>query len=216
MDREDSPSELLADLWMHRVGVAAGLVAAVTLVGLAVALGATPAVVAVAIYAVALMAMLCCSAFYHLTPPSPRKALARRFDHAAIFLLIAGTYTPFTLGRLGGAWGYGLVAVVWAVALAGMAIKLFMPGRFERLSIVVYLALGWIGVVAFRPMQDVLGPAPLILIGVGGVLYSVGVIFHVWRSLKFQNAIWHGFVLAGAGCHYAAVLSGVVLVGAAN
>ncbi len=211
MDREDSPSELLADLWMHRVGVSVGLVAALTLVGLVVALGAAPAVVAVAVYAIALMAMLGCSAFYHLTPPSPRKALARRFDHAAIFLLIAGTYTPFTLGRLGGAWGYGLVAVVWAVALAGMAIKLFLPGRFERLSIAVYLALGWIGVVAFRPMLDVLGPAPLILIAAGGVLYSVGVIFHVWRSLKFQNAIWHGFVLAGAGCHYVAVLSGVVL-----
>ena len=119
--------------------------------------------------------------------------------------MIAGTYTPFTT-LWTGAWSAPLTAAIWAVAVVGMIVKLCQPRRIERISIILYLGLGWIGLVAVGPFLASLGRTTLVLLAAGGVLYTVGVVFHIWKNLPYQNAIWHGFVLAGAVVHYVAVL----------
>lgn len=205
--------EMMADRWIHRAGVCAGLVAAAVLIGLAAAHDDASRLLAVLVYAAGLVTMLGCSAAYNLTPPSPRKQLLRRFDHAAIFVMIAGTYTPLMVGGVGGAWGFGMSASVWLVALIGASVKLCFPGRFERLAIVLYLLLGWSVTVALGPLLASFDGITILLLGIGGVLYSLGVVFHLWEALPFHRAIWHVLVLVAAGCHYWAVLDGVVLAG---
>lgn len=201
--------ELLVDRQVHRAGLAAAGLAAAWLISAAAASGRASVVLPVMIYAGGLLAMLGCSAAYNLKAESPRREWLRRLDHAAIFLMIAGTYTPFTTTKLNGSWSTAMTAGIWTVAGAGIAIKLFQSRSFEQASIVFYLALGWVGLVALRPLAAVLDLETLILLGIGGMLYTLGVIFHLWRSLPFQTAIWHGFVLLAAGCHYAAVLHAV-------
>ncbi|HXQ39799.1 MAG TPA: hemolysin III family protein [Candidatus Udaeobacter sp.] len=205
-DRPYGERELAFDRAIHWLGIGAGAVGAVALLVVFVSDHGSRGLIAVLLYAVGLMAMLCCSAAYNLSSPSPRQEWLRRLDHAAIFLMIAGTYTPFTVLRLAGGWSILLTAVVWSVALAGAAAKLAFPRRLEGASVVVYLALGWIGIIAARPIAAALDPAALVLLAAGGLLYTVGTAFHLWRSLPFQNAIWHACVLSAAGCHYAAVL----------
>lgn len=199
--------ELAADRAIHVVGIAMGLAGAVALMPLAVVTASVMGVVAAALYAASLMAMLGCSAAYNLALPSPRRLILRRLDHAAVFLLIAGTYSPFTLGRLDGAWSVWLAGVVWMLALLGAAAKFAFPHRFERLYVVAYLGLGWAVLLAIDPLLASLGPTTVALIAAGGLLYSIGVVFHLWRGLRFHNAIWHGFVLSAAVCHYAAVVT---------
>jgi len=203
--------ELALDRAIHWIGIAAGAAGAIALLVVFVGGHGSHGILAVLLYAACLMAMLCCSAAYNLSAPSPRQEWLRRFDHAAIFLMIAGTYTPFTVLRLGGGWSILLTALVWSIALAGAAAKLAFPRRLEGASVAIYLALGWIGVVAARPIVAALDPTVLILLAAGGLLYTVGTAFHLWRSLPFQNAIWHACVLSAAGCHYAAVLLSVAL-----
>ena len=125
--------------------------------------------------------------------------------------MIAGTYTPLTTCRLHGAWAIGMTATVWAGAIGGAVTKLASPRRIERFSIGLYLALGWLILVGIRPLLDAVGPTTAILIVLGGVLYSIGAGIHLWRSLPYHNVIWHGVVLLAAGCHYGAILYGVVL-----
>ena len=194
--------ELTADFVVHVLGLGLGAVAAMTLLVLAALRGG---LLPAAVYVAGLAAMLGCSAAYHLRRASRWRPLLRRLDHAAIFVMIAGSYTPFTV-QLAGPWSVALTAAVWALAALGVAAKLAAPRHVEKLSVALYLGLGWIGIVALDPLLAALGPATLILIAAGGVVYSLGVIFHLWRSLPFHNAIWHGFVLAAASVHYAAVL----------
>ncbi|MBS0546674.1 MAG: hemolysin III family protein [Proteobacteria bacterium] len=196
--------ELVADGVVHVLGVSLGLPAAVAAVVLAS--GRMSHLAAVALYAVGLLAMLGCSAAYHLSRTSPHREWLRRFDHAAIFAMIAGTYTPFTV-RLAPGWAVGLTAGIWAVAALGIAVKLWKPNGIERLSTVLYLALGWIGMIAAGPFVEALPATTLLLMALGGVIYSAGVAFHLAHRLAYQNAIWHGFVLAAAGVHYCAVLT---------
>ncbi len=204
-------AELIADGVIHVIGVALGVAGAAVL--LAIAFNAARSVDAgsVVIYVVGLLAMLGASAAYNLWPVSPRKWLLRRFDHSAIYLLIAATYTPFLLQMKRGLVPASLLFVVWLTAAIGIALKLRWPGRFDRLSIVLYLMLGWCGILAYAPVAEALPPLTLWLIAIGGALYSIGVIFHVWERLRFHTAIWHGFVLSAAGVHYTAVLSCVLL-----
>ncbi len=199
-------AERRADAVVHVAGLAFAVVACVILF-----VGVFPTAdglhrVAISIYGAGLITMLGCSALYNLSAPGERKALYRRLDHAAIFLMIAGTYTPFLLLAVGGTWGVGLLVFVWLVAIAGAAVKLVFPGRFERASICAYLLLGWSVLAALDPVLAAVSPSAVTLLAIGGALYSIGVIFHVWERLPFQNAIWHAFVLAAAACHYAAVL----------
>ncbi|MBR1221784.1 hemolysin III family protein [Bradyrhizobium sp. U87765 SZCCT0131] len=199
-------AELWADGVVHVVGVCLGLVAAVVLVVLASNYLTGSQVAAVAIYATGLLAMLGISATYNMLPVSRWKWWLRRFDHSAIYLLIAATYTPFIVEMNDSPFTRALLAGVWAVAGIGIFLKIVFPGRFDRLSIVLYLAMGWSGVMIYDTVVASLSPVTLGLIAAGGLLYSAGVIFHVWERLRFQNAIWHAFVLLGAACHYTAVL----------
>jgi hemolysin III len=180
------------------------------LIAIAVHGGDTARLIAVAIYLAGLLAMIGFSAAYNLWPVSPFKWWLRRLDHSAIYLLIAATYTAFMLPMHGAAPAAALTGI-WAAALAGIAIKLVWPGRFDRTSVVLYLVMGWSGLFTIGPIAAALAPVTLVLIAAGGVLYSTGVVFHAWRSLRFQNAIWHGFVLTAAFCHYAAVLTSVTV-----
>jgi hemolysin III len=194
-------AEIVADGIVHAIGVSLGLIGAIVLLFVAY-LARDGALLPVAVYAVGLLAVLGLSAAYNLWPVSPVKWLLRRFDHAAIYVLIAATYTPF----LAGFAGRGLLAFVWLTALLGAAVKLLFPGRFDRCAIALYLLLGWSGLIGARPLVAAL-PGPILwLLAAGGIFYSAGVAFHLWERLRFQNAIWHAFVVVAACCHYAAVL----------
>ena len=197
--RAYSPNEIRADALVHGTGILAALVGSIALLAHA---GVTWVL---ASYLFGLLVMLACSAAYNLTPPSQLKWLLRRFDHSAIFLLIAGTYTPLLPFLPDAAQGWTLGLVTWLGAAFGIAMKFMFPGRFDRLAILVYLALGWVGVTAAGAFMQVLPPEVLKLIVAGGILYTAGVIFHIWESLKFHNAIWHGFVGIAAACHFAAI-----------
>ena len=164
----------------------------------------------VVVYVIGLLSMLGASAAYNFWPISPRKWILRRLDHSAIYLLIAATYTPFLLNMKSGMTAALLLGVIWLTAAAGITLKLMWPGRLDRLSIALYLVLGWSGALAYEPAAA-LRPLTLWLIVIGGALYSIGVLFHIWERLRFHTAIWHSFVLGAAGCHYAAVMSCVTL-----
>ena len=204
-------AEIIADGVIHTIGVALGVAGAAVLLAIAFSVARSLEAGSVVIYVIGLLSMLGLSAAYNLWPVSPRKWLLRRFDHSAIYLLIAATYTPFLLRMESGSVPAALLIVVWLTAAIGIALKLRWPGRFDRLSIVLYLVLGWSGLLATAPVAEALRPLTLWLIAIGGALYSIGVIFHVWQRLRFHTAIWHGFVLRAAGVHYAAVLSCVLL-----
>jgi hemolysin III len=199
-------AELIADGVVHAVGVFGGVVAATVLIVLAAVFASTFEIVTVSVYAAGLLAMLGFSAAYNLWPISHRKWLLRRFDHSAIYILIAATYTPVFAQLQDRSFAMSLLAGVWSVAIVGIVLKLFFPGRFDKLSVGLYLALGWSGLIAYDEGLSSLPQLALWFIVAGGLLYSFGVIFHSWRRLRFQNAIWHGFVLMGAACHYTAVL----------
>ena len=208
--REFAARELAADRAVHLLGIALGVTGAIAIIVIATAMRRLDDLPPVLIYAAGLLAMLGCSAAYNMFRTSRWRDWLRRFDHAAIFAMIAGTYTPFTLLGLKGTWSIALTTVIWAVAAIGIAIKLLKPDRIETVSIGLYLALGWIGVVAAGPFIEAFDPVTLSLLAAGGILYSSGVVFHLWHRLPYQNAIWHGFVLAAAAVHYAAVVGVVV------
>jgi hemolysin III len=187
------------------LGLSFGAIGAVALVVRLVVGARASDAVPIVIYAIGLLAMLGCSAAYNLTPWPPTRPFLRRLDHAAIFLMIAGTYTPFTARHPASGLAISFTSFIWIAALFGVAAKLAFPRCLDRLTVVAYLALGWIGLVALGPLTARLDPSTIDLLLAGGLLYTVGVGFHLWRKLPFQNAIWHGFVLAAAVCHYAAV-----------
>jgi hemolysin III len=199
----------MADRVVHVVGIGLGTAAAIALVVVTAIAGEAGDLVPILIYAIGLVAMLGCSAAYNVFNASVRREWLRRFDHAAIFAMIAGTYTPFTT-RLAGDWASGLTVAIWAVAATGIVLKLLRPRHIEAISIVLYLALGWIGLVAVGPFRSALDARTLALLTLGGVIYTAGVVFHLWRRLPYQNAIWHGFVLVAASVHYVAVIGLIV------
>lgn len=200
--------ETVADAIVHILGIILAIGGAAVLFAITARHGSIAQFAAVTIYLAGLLAMFGFSAVYNLWPVSPFKWWLRRLDHSAIYLLIAATYTAFML-PMHGATSTVMLAIIWAVAFAGMAIKILWPGRFDRTSVGLYLSMGWSGVFTVGPITAALAPITLALIAAGGVLYSVGVVFHAWQSLRFQNAIWHGFVLSAALCHYAAVVTSV-------
>lgn len=199
-------AELIADGVVHVVGICFGLVAATALIVLASVYATALDVVVSAIYVAGLLAMLGLSATYNLWPVSRAKWLLRRLDHSAIYVLIAATYTPFIMQVKGSLLAIVLLVCVWCAAIAGIVLKLKFPGRFDRLSIGLYLAMGWSGMMLYDAVVQALPTLALCFVVAGGVFYTFGVIFHAWERLRFQNAIWHGFVLSGAACHYTAVL----------
>jgi hemolysin III len=203
--------EVWADTAAHVLGLLFGLVATAALLFTASQHDQLLLILGASLYGLGLLAMLACSAAYNLWPPSPTKEWLRRVDHAAIFVMIAGTYTPFLLNRVGGDWGYGLLSFVWAVAIVGAIMKLVFPRRWESITIGLYIGLGWSILLAINPLIQAISYDSLVLIAVGGVIYSIGVVFHLWERLPYQNAIWHWLVLSAAVCHYIAVFNEVAV-----
>lgn len=206
-----SRAEIIADGCVHALGIGAAIGGVIAL--FIAAAGKVPALslASLIIYSVGLVAVLSFSAAYNLVAISPLKAFLRRFDHASIYLKIACTYTPFLMVKLRGWEGPGLLAAIWAVALFGITAKLVFPDRLKRTSYVLYLSLGWCAVLIFPPLVTSLSHEAMIMLAAGGIFYTVGVVFHLWQKLRYQNAIWHVFVLLGAGCHYTAVMTSVAL-----
>jgi hemolysin III len=205
-------AEIIADGIVHAIGVSLGVVGAITIVFAASNSAQIHKLFPLFIYVTGLLAMLGLSASYNMWPITRAKWLLRRFDHSAIYVLIAGTYTPFLAQIKTGLTSSGLNIGIWSVAAIGVLLKLLMPGRFERLSIILYLLLGWSGVIAYDAAVSALPSLTLWLIAAGGALYSTGLIFHLWQSLRFQNAIWHALVVLAAVCHYIAVVNSVGLL----
>jgi hemolysin III len=203
--------ELIADGALHVVGVTAALIAAASLALLAFGELPPHASASVLIYSVGLLAVFGCSAAYHLVSRPKLKALLRRFDHAAIYVKIAATYTPFAAVKLGGLVGITLLGTVWVIAAIGVFTRLALPGQFVRTAYVLYLAQGWACLAALRPLLEAVPETAMTLLVLGGVLYTAGVAFHLWQRLPYHNAIWHAFVLAASACHFAAVVDAVVL-----
>ena len=203
--------EIIADGIVHAIGVIVGTISIIALIVLAAPTAGAWEFTSILVYGVGLLTVLTVSALYNLWPISPVKWMLRRFDHSAIYLLIAGTYTPFITQMKASAESLVLLAGVWLTSAVGIALKLRFPGRFDRLSILLYLFLSWSGVMAYESVFGALPNSTLWLLAVGGILYTAGVVFHLWESLRFQNAIWHAFVLVAAACHYGAVLDCLVL-----
>lgn len=206
-----SLAELVADGIVHGVALVAAVVAGSLLLVLALLKTAPDAFPALLVYVVSLIAVFSASAAFNLWPISPVKRWLARLDQAAIFLFIAGTYTPF-LAVIGGTRaGSLLTAIVWGLSLVGVALKLIVPERLGRLAILLYLAVGWSGVMVFHTLIETLPRLSIWLILAGGLVYSIGIVFHLWERLKFHTALWHGFVLVAATLHFVAVLDALVI-----
>ena len=198
-------AESAADRIVHLVGLAAAAVAIGWLLGRIVPGATIKQLVAVSIYCVGLVSMLAASAVYNLVSPSRLKAVLRRLDHSMIFVMIAGSYTPFTMGVLRPQLGIPLCAVVWGLAAIGIALKLLRPCRGELASLGLYLGMGWLVLGILHPLLTVLPGAVLLLLLVGGLIYSLGAFVHARARIPFHNALWHAMVVTAAALHFAAV-----------
>lgn len=211
IEHYQTPSERVADLCVHSVGLVLAAIGGVILAVLAGIYSGLDAVFVTAIYALCLIAMLTASTIYNWTQPCRARPVLRRLDEACIFLMIAGSYTPFTVQRFEGAWSIGFTITVWAIALVGASIKMFAPRISDVFWSLVYVLFGWVAIFALKPMIDTVHPIALGLLVLGGVIYTSGVLVFLSRKVKYRRAIWHGFVVAGAGVHWTAILIGVVL-----
>ena len=204
----DLPSESLgeeiANSITHGVGALLSVAGLTVLVILAAMRGTALHVVTCAVYGVSLVLLYLSSTLYHALTNRRAKYVFRVLDHASIYVLIAGTYTPFTLVTLRGAWGWGLFGAVWTLGVAGIVFKCFATGRLHGLSTFVYIVMGWIAVVAVRPLLQALPWAGFLWLLAGGLFYTLGVVFFALRK-RYAHMIWHLFVLAGSLCHFLAV-----------
>jgi len=193
---------------VHVVGIVASLVALPVLVTTALRTGDPWLLVGGLTFGLSALLMFSTSSLYHAAKNPATRLRLRRVDHAAIYLLIAGTYTPFTLGALRGSWGWSLAAIIWTLALLGIIFKTTSLGfRFHRTSVALYVAMGWLAVVAAKPLMQHLSTLELSWLVAGGLCYTLGVAFYVWKGRPYTHAIWHVFVLAGVACHFVTVLS---------
>jgi len=197
--------EELANTLTHAAGVVASIAALVTLTMLAARTGDAWKVVSVVVFGSTLILLYLASTLYHAATSLRIKARLKVLDHAAIYLLIAGSYTPFTIGALRGGWGWSLFGVVWGLAVLGVTFKLFFTGRFRLASTLLYITLGWIALVAAGPLIRQLHPGVLIWLAAGGVAYTAGTPFYQRGRFRYAHAVWHTFVLAGSACHVVAV-----------
>ncbi len=199
--------ELIADGVVHGIGLAFALIGATVLIFYATLWSSNGELAAAWIYSVGLVLTIGISFSYNAWPVSRTKWFLRRLDHSSIFILIAATYTPFLERGADSPLLLGMLIGIWAIAALGIVLKCAFPGRFDKLAILLYLGMGWSGIFVAGPVAERIPFVSMFLILVGGVIYSLGVIFHVWEKLRFQNAIWHGFVVAAAAVHYSAVLT---------
>lgn len=207
--RDYSHGEIIADAAVHAVAIIAGVIGFAVLFQKIALRGAVGDGLAMAVYAAGFFFLFGFSCAYNVTPPSSAKAILRRFDHASIYLMIGGTYTAFLSQARASVGLVALAIAVWVAALAGASLKIFLPGRFDRIAVRLYLALGWSAVFAAGPLFSALPTDTLALLFAGGVIYSIGVAFFLWESLKFQTAIWHAFVAVAAATQFAGVLTAI-------
>jgi hemolysin III len=199
--------EELANSLTHGLGLVACLIGAPALVAVAAARGDAWQILGASVFAATLLALYATSTLYHALPPSRTKRLLRLLDHVAIYLLIAGSYTPFTLGVLRGAWGWSLLGVIWTCAALGILFKVAFGVRYPKLSTLGYVVMGWVAIVAIRPLMLRMPGAGLALIFAGGFFYMLGVLFYAGSGrIRFSHAAWHLCVIGGSACHYFAAL----------
>lgn len=204
--RTQTLGEEIANSITHGIAAVLSVAALVALVMLAAGRGTAWHIVAVSIYGGALVLLYVNSTLYHSFPWPETKAFWRRLDHASIYVLIAGTYTPFTLVCMRNTWGWLLFGLIWGLALFGIVFKTFCMGRCEVFSTTLYVAMGWVALIALRPIIASVPAGALWLLLAGGVCYTLGVVFYVWRRLPYHHTVWHGFVMGGSACHFLAVL----------
>lgn len=206
-ERSQSLGEEIANSVSHGIGLFAALGATPLLIRSAVHRGSPGSIIGAGVFAGSLLLLYLASTLYHALPQSKGKRVFRVLDHGAVFLLIAGTYTPFTLGVLRGGWGWTLLVIVWMVAVLGIGLIAVGGFRYPRLSLAVYLGMGWLVVIAIRPLLQRVPLEGLAWLLAGGIAYTVGVAFLAARRIRYSHLVWHLFVLAGSTCHFIAVLS---------
>ena len=204
--RPQSFGEEIANSVSHRVGLLAAVAAIPTLVASAVRRGSLAGIVGASVFAVTVVLLYLTSTLYHALPRSRAKRVFRVLDHSAIFLLIAGTYTPFTLGVLRGTWGWALLRLVWGLAILGVVLKAVGGVRYPRLSTCLYLGMGWLILIAVKPLWLRVPPAGLLWLLAGGIAYTAGVALFAAQRFRYTHFLWHLLVLAGSACHFIAVL----------
>ena len=199
-------AEEIANAITHGLGIAFGITVLVLLVVFSSLRGEVWKIVSFSIYGATLIILYTASTLYHSFRSPKVKCIFRIIDHVSIYLLIAGTYTPFTLVNLRGPWGWSLFGTIWGLAIVGIIFKIVFFGKYEILSTIIYLGMGWIAIVAIKPMIAIFPTMGLWWIVIGGLFYSLGVIFFVWEKLPFNHAIWHLFVLGGSVSHFIAMI----------
>jgi len=202
LDKAYTVKEEVAHALTHGVGAVLSIAALIVMLVWTAAYGDAWHIVASSIYGASLILLYTASTLYHAFPWPRMKAVFQQLDHAAIYILIAGTYTPFALINLRGGWGWTLLGVAWGIALLGVILELGMKRRIKWLSLSLYLGMGWMALIAIKPMLDNVDSGGLMLLVAGGLAYTLGVIFYVWKSLPYHHAIWHLFVLAGSVFHF--------------
>jgi hemolysin III len=200
----------LASSVIHGIGIVLSIVGLAVLVAHTASYGTASDVLASAVYGLSLILLYTASTLYHSIRAESVRRMLRTLDHIAIFLLIAGTYTPFTLIALRGAWGWSLFGAVWSLALLGIALEMGLLKRYRRFAVLLYVAMGWVGIVAFRPLLAHLQTGGMVLLLAGGAAYTLGVPFYLWRKLPYHHSVWHFFVLAGSVLQFLAVFFYVV------
>jgi hemolysin III len=201
-----STSEEIANAITHGIGVLLSIAGGVSLVTLAAIHAGAREIISTVVFATTLVVMYSASTLYHAIPHARSKRRLKVFDHCAIFLLIAGTYTPFTIAALKGTLGWSLFGIVWTLAVLGIVFKLFFTGRMRLLSTITYVLMGWIAIVAVMPISRALQPAALYWLIAGGIAYTAGTLFYHNRRIPYSHAIWHVFVLVGSASHFIAIL----------
>jgi hemolysin III len=213
MSNDVNEFSLTEEIWhaiTHGIGLALSIAALTIMVAYSSQSGSMISVIASVLFGTTLIILYGSSTLYHAITHHELKKKFQQFDHASIYILIAGSYTHVTLVSLGDTLGYSIFAVVWGVSIVGIYLKFAYPGRFEKLSLVLYLLLGWLIVIAINPLLEVMAPGGLWLLLIGGLFYTFGVIFYVWDSLPFNHAIWHLFVMGGSISHFFMVLLYVI------
>lgn len=201
-----SPREELAHGISHGIGAGFAIVGLVFLLIAAIRNGENRYIVSAAVYGSSLILLYLASTLYHLISHPDAKRIFQKIDHAMIYILIAGTYTPLTLVTLHGRWGWSIFGLVWTMACCGLILEVVLPRRIAWLSIILYLGMGWLIVIASKPLLASLPTGGVILLIIGGLFYSLGVIFYAWKNLSYHHAIWHLFVLTGSTAHFFSIL----------
>ena len=199
--------EEIANSVTHGVGTGMAVVGLIVLIVLAAVYGGTRQIVSVSVYGGSLIILYLASTLYHSIQHPQAKKVLRIFDHASVYILIAGTYTPFLLLAIRGTLGWAVLAIVWTLAAIGITWKIFFIGRYEIIATAAYVLMGWMCMILVKEMITKLPPVGLVLLMTGGIIYTIGVIFYAWEKIPYNHAIWHVFVLGGSICHYFAIMS---------